>query len=65
MSLFRNLKHMLGSLCVVALMASVSHASTLGLFAVPDTPEPSSVILLGMGAAGLFAYTWRKRRRPV
>ena len=26
-------------------------------------PEPSSVVLLGMGAVALLAYTWRKRRR--
>jgi hypothetical protein len=62
MTLFRNLRHLAGSLCVVMLAASASHASTLGLMAVGETPEPSSVILLGMGAAGLFAYSWRKRR---
>ena len=27
-------------------------------------PEPSSLILLSMGAVGILAYTWRKRRRP-
>ena len=29
----------------------------------PDIPEPSSVVLLLMGAVGLLGYRWRRRKR--
>ena len=29
----------------------------------PHIPEPSTFVLLAMGAVGLLAYTWRRRRR--
>jgi hypothetical protein len=29
------------------------------------TPEPASLTLLGMGAAGLLGYGWRRRQRAV
>jgi len=28
-------------------------------------PEPSTLILLGMGAFGLLAWTWRRNRKVV
>jgi len=28
-------------------------------------PEPSTIALLGMGALGLLAYGWRRRKRPA
>ena len=31
------------------------------LDAIP-TPEPSTLVLLGIGLLGLLAYAWRKRR---
>lgn len=30
---------------------------------VPAVPEPSAVVLLGIGVVGLVAYHWRRRRR--
>ncbi len=32
------------------------------LIGVSEVPEPSSFIILGMGAIGLLTYTWRQRR---
>ncbi len=32
------------------------------LIGVSEVPEPSSFILLGMGAIGLLTYTWRRRK---
>jgi hypothetical protein len=29
------------------------------------TPEPASLTLLGIGAAGLLGYGWRKRKRAA
>jgi uncharacterized repeat protein (TIGR03803 family) len=32
------------------------------VFALNPTPEPSTLTLLGVGAMGLVAYVWRRRR---
>ena len=39
-----------------------SPASVIALDAVKAAPEPLTLVLLGIGGAGLLAYAWRKRR---
>jgi hypothetical protein len=51
-----------GGMGIIApvLMADGSITNVHMLFA--SVPEPSTLVLLGMGAIGLLAYGWRKRR---
>jgi hypothetical protein len=37
-------------------------ASSSGYFDAMSVPEPASVTLLGLGASGLLAYAWRRRK---
>jgi hypothetical protein len=37
---------------------------TRGIVLAQDTPEPSTLALLGIGAVSLAAYGWRRRRTP-
>jgi hypothetical protein len=34
-------------------------------FAPTAAPEPASLTLMGLGAAGLLGYGWRRRKRPA
>jgi hypothetical protein len=48
-----------------SLVLTSSSSCQLNAFQVRDltpTPEPSTAVLLGLAAAGLLAYTWRKRK---
>jgi hypothetical protein len=66
MSLVSNLKRLAAMFCVLAVVTPAAQAGTLGLLGqVQATPEPSSIILVGVGAAALFAYTWRKNRKRI
>ncbi len=42
-----------------------SQLYTTGDVTLEPVPEPSTIALLGMGALGLLAYAWRKRRRAA
>jgi hypothetical protein len=66
MSFLRTWKRFSAALCALLVVAPSAHAGVLGLFGqTQPTPEPSSVILIGIGAAGVFAYTYRKRRKKI
>lgn len=64
-----NFNEALASQTVLDLTSNGNHGhlgSTMGVDGNDPTrvPEPSTLVLLGMGAVGLSAYAWRKRRRP-
>jgi hypothetical protein len=40
----------------------VTHAFRLSVPTFVITPEPSTLVLVGMGLIGLVAYAWRKRK---
>ncbi|HEV3120904.1 MAG TPA: PEP-CTERM sorting domain-containing protein [Isosphaeraceae bacterium] len=66
MSLVSNLKCLGAMFCLLAVASPAAQAGTLGLLGqVQPTPEPSSLILIGVGAATVFAFAWRKNRRKI
>jgi hypothetical protein len=44
---------------------SVANGTADSLVVEISSPEPSSLILLGMGGVGLLGYGWRRRRKSV
>ena len=48
----------------VALRFTMDDATVYGFHFQP-APEPSTIVLLGTGLAGLLAYAWKKRKRRV
>ena len=43
-------------------LSLAENGTTANAFFALTVPEPSSIVLLGMGVMGLLAYAWRKRK---
>jgi len=46
---------------LVPLGSAAAYGNTGIIVGTTDVPEPSTLILLGMGAVGLLAYRWRRK----
>jgi hypothetical protein len=42
--------------------ANLGSSGPAGIFSIGSVPEPSTIALLGMGAFGLLAWAWRRRK---
>jgi len=59
LSFSRNGLNNLGQIAFTATL----NDGTSGVWVATPTPEPSTLVLLAAGAAGVFGWTWRRRAR--
>ena len=43
---------------------TIASGGPIHAFLLTPIPEPSTLVLLGIGAMSLLAYAWRRRRAP-